>query len=161
MTEEWRRIDIMPSHEVSSIGRVRSGTGRILPMSERNGYLKVSFWRDRHVVTRSVHVLVLTAFSGPRPPGYVVRHLDGDKHNNVVSNLAWGTHKENVADSIRLGRHARGERVAKAKLTKSEVRSIRYSAGCGLSHKELGSLYGVAASTIGAVVSRRTWRHVA
>lgn len=54
--------------------------------------------------TTRVHVLVLEAFDRPRPKGAVCRHLDGNPINNHLSNLAWGTHKENTEDRKRHGR---------------------------------------------------------
>lgn len=42
--------------------------------------------------TRYVAREVLTAFVGPPPtPGHVARHRDGNKANNHLSNLYWGT----------------------------------------------------------------------
>jgi len=52
---------------------------------------------------RFVHRLVLETFVGPRPHGMEARHLDGDRTNNRVENLRWGTRKENVADAIKHG----------------------------------------------------------
>ena len=38
----------------------------------------------------------------PNPHKYeIVRHLDDDKENNSLSNLKWGTIKENIEDAIR------------------------------------------------------------
>ena len=46
---------------------------------------------------RKVHQLVCEAFHGPKPfENAVVIHLDEDAHNNVPSNLKWGTQKENL-----------------------------------------------------------------
>jgi len=46
-----------------------------------------------------VHLMVLSMFVGPRPtPLHQARHLDGDRYNNNLSNLEWGTPKENCAD---------------------------------------------------------------
>lgn len=48
-------------------------------------------------------VLVAEAFI-PNPHGYPeVRHMDGNPHNNRVSNLKWGTHADNMADAKRHG----------------------------------------------------------
>lgn len=38
-------------------------------------------------------------YLGPKPfPKAVVRHLDGDCHNDSVENLEWGSHAENMED---------------------------------------------------------------
>jgi hypothetical protein len=54
---------------------------------------------------RSVHVLVLEAFVGPRPLGMEARHADDDPTNNHLDNLSWGTRSQNSFDAIRNGRH--------------------------------------------------------
>ena len=113
-------------YEASDLGRVRSldriqrsrwGTprqwrGRILrPVATTSsGYLQVTLYsggdspsRERQSVL-SVHVLVLEAFSGPRPEGCEARHLDGDRHNNAAANLAWGTPEQNWEDRRSHGR---------------------------------------------------------
>jgi len=53
---------------------------------------------------RSIHRLVLETFIGKRPKGMVCRHLDGNSCNNKLSNLKWGTQKENIADAFKHGR---------------------------------------------------------
>jgi hypothetical protein len=106
VNEEWRSFD--GDYEVSSFGRVRSRPrrrtkGGILRLHlNRYGYPEVKLGGKR---TTLVHVMVATAFLGPRPAGKEVRHLDGDPTNNRPENLAWGTHLENVHDTIRHGRH--------------------------------------------------------
>jgi len=56
----------------------------------------------RHAVR--VHVLILEAFTGPRPPGQEGRHLDDVRTSNRLVNLAWGTRAENHADAVRNGK---------------------------------------------------------
>lgn len=109
--EKWRDV---PGHEglyeVSTEGRVRStrrrGTsGKLLARkrAKRGGYLTVSLLRNCEQTTRPVHSLVLEAFAGPRPTGAEIRHLDGDPSNARLSNLAYGTHSENVRDKRKHG----------------------------------------------------------
>lgn len=112
---EWRPIPGYEGlYEVSSAGQIkRTGSGhgatpgRILRQRvHANGYLHVGLrdaQRCRRVVT--VHSLVLSAFESPRPSGMEGRHLDGNRLNNDASNLRWGTHSENVRDSVNHGTH--------------------------------------------------------
>lgn len=44
----------------------------------------------------TIHSLIAEAFLGPRPEGYDIDHIDGDKSNNHPSNLEYVTHKENM-----------------------------------------------------------------
>src|SRR5688572_24881149 len=105
-------------YEVSDHGRVRSldrlavrrqgkpaaRRGRVMALQKTGaGHLIVRIQRNGHDWTVQVHVLVLTAFVGPRPPGLVCRHLDGNPENNIPDNLAWGTSSQNKYDSIRHG----------------------------------------------------------
>ncbi len=107
---EWREIPgTAGNYLVSDDGRVwsrprRSATGGVLsPGRDSHGYPMVGLWVDGKQRTRLVHSLVLGAFVGPRPEGMECRHLDGDKTNNRLGNLAWGTHSDNMQDRVRHG----------------------------------------------------------
>lgn len=104
-------------YEVSRDGRVYSLSGwRGQPRRElaqslnSHGYPRVCVMRSGKKARLLVHSLVAAAFLPPRPSiAHEVRHLDGDRTNNVASNLAWGTRAENAADRARHGRTSRGE----------------------------------------------------
>ncbi len=113
---EWRPI---PGHEgtyqISADGQVFS-VPRIRPNGHRYGgiilkpsgkkYLQVSLAvLGVTPQIRGIHELVDAAFLGPRPEGSQIRHLDGDRRNNTVANLAYGTNGENQADAVRHGTH--------------------------------------------------------
>ena len=118
-------------YEVSDQGRVRS-IDRVVPLQghptlkERtmrgrvlfqkinrpaNGNYKrkhVSLWKDNKEHTMNVARLVAQAFI-PNPDGApFVLHLDDDATNNVVSNLQWGDHLENVRQVIERNRMPSG-----------------------------------------------------
>jgi hypothetical protein len=67
------------------------------------GYPRVGLTIDGKLKFFLVHRLFLEVFIGPCPPGMECLHRDGDSSNCSLSNLRWGTPKENVADSIRHG----------------------------------------------------------
>ena len=94
-------------YEVSDEGGVRSikrGTPHLLrPSVGKYGHRQYSLSLDGRVRMRSGHSLVAEVFIGPRPEGTEVRHLDGDATNNLVTNLAYGTHLENMRDRLRHG----------------------------------------------------------
>lgn len=109
-------------YEVSDQGRVRtvaryvSGRGggkRLLKQQVRRlsthpqGYRLITLKAGGRLEQRFVHDLVLTAFTGPRPPGLVTCHGDGDPANNRVENLRWDTQSENLLDAVRHGTHPR------------------------------------------------------
>jgi hypothetical protein len=105
-----------------------------------------------------VHRFVLECFVGPCPAGMMCRHIDGDRTNNRLSNLAWGTAAENKADAIAHGTSVNGERTGTAKLTESQVLAIRQD---GRPHHALAAEYGVGKSTIGRIKIRESWAYLA
>lgn len=48
-----------------------------------------------------LHRVVLETFVGPPPPGSYGRHLNDDRSDNRLENLAWGTPQDNVNDMLR------------------------------------------------------------
>jgi hypothetical protein len=54
---------------------------------------------------KMIHSLVAEMFIGSRPKGTEIRHLDGNKLNNHYRNLSYGTHSENMRDTVRHGHH--------------------------------------------------------
>lgn len=126
------------------------------------GYLTVGLNRANVRRTYMVHELVLVTFAGPRPPGMVSRHLNGDSiDNRWPENLAWGTQAENIHDKIQHGTMARGERHGNAKLTAGLVKEIRreYAAG-GIFQSALAKKYGIDQATVSGIVTRKSWAHV-
>lgn len=119
MAETWLAIPgYEGAYEASDAGQVRSldrvartrwGAdypiqGRVLRQHvQTNGYRYVSLTVDGKVRRAQVHTLVLEAFVGLRPAGHQARHLDGDRLNNALSNLAWGTVSTNLRDKTRHG----------------------------------------------------------
>ena len=100
-TEVWAEAD--PGYFVSSMGRVRGKSGRILkPSPNDQGYLTFSIGRK----SVKLHVLVAKLHVPGWFEGAEVRHLNGDKRDNSAGNLAWGTHAENMSDRIKHGTNA-------------------------------------------------------
>jgi hypothetical protein len=101
-------------YAVSDDGRVHSlprttTKGRIIRQRhDPNGYLQVTLSREGRHTTHRVHILVLTAFREPRPPGLEGAHDDGDKDNCRLENLLWKTVSANRRDILRHGRHNYG-----------------------------------------------------
>jgi hypothetical protein len=114
-TERWLPIvGYEGFYEVSDLGRVRSLprvtrdgrriAGRILALGRhKHGYPVANLWMDNRYRTRTVHALIAEAFLGPVPDGMEVRHVDGDAARCVLLNLTYGTHAENMQDTLRHG----------------------------------------------------------
>jgi hypothetical protein len=104
-----------------------------------------------------VHRLVCEAFNGPPPfEGALVRHLDGDRLNNLAENLAWGTHADNTADAKR-----HGTLKNYGKLTVDQVREIKAAlAAGGETYEEIGRRYGVTGSCVYTIKKGKAWAWV-
>lgn len=160
MNIEIRPIPGWPGCEISSDGRVwKSGIEKAISIAN-TGYKVVQFWRDRRNYTYSVHRLVLEIFVGPCPEGCEALHKDGDRTNAKVENLRWGTRKENVADAIRHGTATIGAKNSRAKLTETDVRSVRRLRIKGLNSRQIAERFDVTSSTIDNVLKGRTYQGV-
>lgn len=122
--ELWKPIKDFPGYEISDQGNVRSywahsNNGELggiysyigkepknlIPWDDGNGYLVIKLSKDGNQHHRKIHRLIAEAFI-PNPKELpVVRHLDDNPRNNSIENLAWGTQKDNMQDSIKNGKH--------------------------------------------------------
>ena len=73
-----------------------------------------------------VHSLVAKKYLPPRPSEHhQIRHLDGNKTNNSVENLSWGTAKENADDRKAHGMTSCGIKHSKATRRGLIVKKLR------------------------------------
>jgi hypothetical protein len=107
-------------YEVSNFGNIRAvrynNFGEIVyarPIKSAvrpKGYLTVVLSKQSCTTNHLVHRLVAKAFI-PNPMNLPeVNHLDGNKSNNSVSNLAWCTASENIQHAYDTGLKLRGKR---------------------------------------------------
>jgi hypothetical protein len=128
----------------------------------RKGYLSVQLWRQGVSHPFLLHQLVLLAFVGPPGPGELSRHGRAGVSDNSLANLCYGTPAENQADRIRDNTTNRGEANGHAVLTEDEVVRIKaIFAHGGVTHREVAQQFRVTRRTVGRIVTRKTWRHVA
>jgi hypothetical protein len=130
----------------------------VKPIIEKNGYLRVRIRRDGQTVAQYIHRLVLETYSGPAP-GHA-RHLNDDKRDNRIENLAWGTPKQNGADKVRHGTQAKGQRNGNSKLTEAIVRGMRDLRTKGVALADIASDFGVSLSLVSQVARGVIWTHV-
>lgn len=178
MIEEWKDIpDWKDLYQVSSLGRIRSldrkvycghgsyriSKGRIMKLRKhKDGYMRVhlrdaSLNKNKYI---QVHCLVAETFIGPRPTNYQVRHKDGIRHNNVLSNLHYGTASENALDRHIHGTMLIGEDAFFTKLTAKQVIEIRNLRVCGYKLEDIASLYNITNVAVSKICLGENWKHV-
>lgn len=200
--EEWRPIPGHDGYEASNLGRIRSwkcrnGRGKALArapnvlkqnVQSKTRYHSVELFCNGSGVRRLVHHLILESFVGMRTTArHEARHVhDNDRSNNAIANLAWGTRVENMADKVRHGtvasgerngarlyphrlargdrngarlypeRLARGEASPRSKLTDELARSIFLDPR---PQRTIAADHGIEQGTVGSIKSRETWAH--
>lgn len=104
--EKWVIIKGFELYQVSSLGRIKNRrTGHILNTRlDTKGYLRVNL-RDNACkkTSKNIHALVASAFIPKASPDLIVNHKDGNKLNNVETNLEWVTYSENLKHAYALG----------------------------------------------------------
>lgn len=159
ISEEWRDI---PGYEgiyqVSNLGNVRSLDrtleckngriiklkGKLLKQGNKNGYRFVNLCYGHSV---SVHVLVAQAFLGDRPDKMDVCHINGNRSDNKLSNLEYGTRSKNNLDGYRI----RGYVSKKQVLNPDKVKKIKEKLKNGATRRQLSKEFGCSKSTITAI----------
>lgn len=97
--EKWVKIKDFPIYSVSSHGRVmNTNTKRLLKpvISSSNGYYEVNLYKERKGHVKQIHRLVYSSFYPEDDlTGFVINHKDGNKLNNLLSNLEKITYQQN------------------------------------------------------------------
>lgn len=126
---EWREIlESTGKYLISNLGEVlHKRKNRIVrPWVNNNGYQMVSFTnKDKKVVHRAIHRLVMENFSLNPDQKPQVNHKDGIKTNNHLSNLEWVTQSENQNHAVKYKLQPGGEQKPNAKLNTKIVLYIR------------------------------------
>lgn len=143
---------------------VRVTKEKIVFGSNSWGYRTVVMKKDRIRLQIGVHILVANAFI-PNPENkYSVNHIDGVRSNNKVENLEWATQLEQVHHAIKTGlaRYIKGEERSNSIVNENIVKLMRkeYSEN-RTSYAKIGKKYGLARSTVGHIIRKQKWKHVA
>jgi hypothetical protein len=175
--EEWRPvIGYEGLYEVSNWGRIRSlartiphkhpGHTSIVPgrlrvlVLKKEGYFGLTLTdRNGRKVNGLVHQLVAAAWIGPKPPGFQVDHIDGDKRNNMSRNLRYLTPKEQMDAGNFERRVAHGATHYYAKLSSTDVVEIRRLCLEGMTQTEVAKMFNVRQQTISKIVRNKARRH--
>ena len=101
----WKTVDEYKEYEVSDDGLVRrKDTKHILkPWIATGGYLYVAFSENCKGHTKRLHRIVAKAFCDNPDGKPHVNHIDGNKTNNVSSNLEWCDRSENQVHAFSNG----------------------------------------------------------
>jgi predicted RNA-binding protein len=160
--EIFKNIDELQDYQVSNLGRVqRLRKDKWIDCAQFfiAGYFIVALRVSDHKYKNFlVHRLMANAFL-EKPQAtkkLIVRHLNDNPKNNVITNLAWGTVKDNYWDYYR----NQGKRTFQ-KLTEQQVIEIRkLRESTKMFYKDIAKIYGVCATTIGCICRREYYNDI-
>jgi hypothetical protein len=165
--EEWKPFPRFEDwYEISTLGRCRSirlrhgcrGIGHILkPETTPNGYLRYNVHNEHGTVHVFAHVAVASAFLGPAPSKHNTAHLDGVRSHNSLSNLAWKTQADNLADKYLHGTDFRWERNPAAKLNRYAVALIRAAHEYHIGPCLIQKAFNISSSQLKRIVNNESW----
>ena len=162
----WKAIDNFPAYEVSNHGDVRrilggqgAKAGKFIKwhLHTSNGYPDVRLRSNGVVKSIHVHKLVGLAFIGERKAGMQIRHLDGNKKNNHISNLVYGTAKENGEDNARLGVMRRGENVNTSVITEDQAKKCIDMLNQLVSPSVISCSLNIPKNVVYKIKHKKTW----
>lgn len=150
---------------ISKVNAVRHFSGQLLKQrSDSSGYLIVRLTDKKNI---RVGVLVLLAFIGARPFGFQCCHGDGNRRNNKLSNLRWGTRSDNGKDAVKHGTNFTpntgryGDKsFGPSKLIATDIERIDDLRLQGYTQRQIASWIGIGKSHIHNVVHRYAWPHL-
>lgn len=170
-----------PDYLVSNCGRVKTRGRRIrythhstgrehsrqaeekflkVHYNERLGYYFVQLYLNKKMKNLVIHRLVAKAFLSNPDNLPVVNHKDGNKTNNIHTNLEWCTNAYNHEHATKMGLKPFGTRVGTSKLTEHAVHAIKWFLRKGVSHAELAKAFKVDRSNISLIAEGKGWKSV-
>lgn len=175
--EIWKDINGYEGfYQASNMGRIRSldrkiycrgfkkqktSKGRILSTKKTAGlYPKVTLSVNGQVKYFKVHKLIAKTFLEQTSSKHQVNHLDGDKTNNNLENLAWVSAKENIAHARTSGLIIDKPRKGIRRLNLAEVVFFKIMKEEGFSYQRIGDILDVSRCTVSDAVTGRTWKHL-
>ena len=174
--EVWKPLMGSEYYEVSNLGKIRCIGGTILrkdnkPYTLKSLVLKPFVSRCNYEILTSkldinkkvlIHRAVLETFNPvPNMEDLQVNHIDGNKRNNLLSNLEWVSREENMQHAMKKGlfnpQNRIGEKHPMCKISTAQVQEIRDKIKSGkFTQRQLAKKYGVSECTISRIKSQKT-----
>lgn len=100
--EEWKLIKSINKHNyyVSNYARIRNNNRLLKPHLHHGGYYWVTIYDKSYVFHR---IIAKHFVKNNNKINKIVNHIDGNKSNNIHSNLEWCTNSHNIKEAIKIG----------------------------------------------------------
>lgn len=149
-------IENYPNYIVNENGEIYNFKTykKIKRTESKEGYYVVGLYNSNGPKIFYVHRLVAQAFLINRWNKPFVCHKNGNKLDNRVENLYWGTRKENARDAKRDGVFGRKF------LSKEQVNEIRELCENGTTKIEIIKKFSINCATLYDIKKRKTHKHI-
>ena len=159
----WRYVNINghdTNYLISSDGKLISKKccREMSPHENTSGYLETVICDKGRRINVSIHRLVAEAFVKNPENKPAVNHKDGDKLNNVYTNLEWTTNKENNDHAIRIG--LRSAKVIRHHYSKQQIIDVCVMISERKSIAEIHRTTGVSKLAIRNIKAKKTRRNI-
>lgn len=151
-------------YQVSNLGRIKSlprnGTVKNTIILRTDGKLYDVVRLRKNDIPKPflVHRLVAIAFIPNQLNKPCVNHIDGIKHNNMLSNLEWVTRSENEKHAHVTGlKDFKKDKNPARKINSEIAEKIRLKALSGLTQRSIAKEYGITQSTVCNIINRKLW----
>lgn len=165
MSIRIRPIPNYPGYSITNTGRVfgpgggkwKSGPRELAQRHRPDGFREVFFSNRCPKKSRLVNQLVLEAFVGPRPEGMWAMHLNGDRADNVLTNLEWRPPADVSHGTIKRGTKFKTPPNHRTKLSHDAAGEIRRRTADGESSRALAEDFGVNRNQVSNIRRERCW----
>jgi hypothetical protein len=153
------------NYTISEDGVILSNSGRFLNKEDKSithsltddGYEFIRLSLNYKIKKHFVHRIIAQHFI-PNPNGLEqVNHIDGNKRNNVISNLEWCSRQDNMKHAALNNLMQNGSDRPSSKLTEKQAIEIKNSK---LSGSELAKIYGVSKNTALLIKRGLKWSYL-
>lgn len=173
--KKWYKIIVNGKktlYDINKKGEVRNReTGLNINPSEATGYLKYVLYVNGKRICISIHRLLGCVFipipkslikNGYNQLSLVINHKDGNKKNNVLSNLEWTTPKGNMEHALRTGLCDGyiGQNSRLSKITEKQAIEICELLSSGIKPREVANITGIDLRIIRHIFSHETWKKI-
>ena len=165
--EIWKDIpEYEGLYQVSNFGNVKSLARRnknrvnqekLMKLKlNSSGYYQVWLCKNNHNKGFFVHRLVALVFIPNENNLPEVNHIDAIKTNNIISNLEWCSHVDNMKHANKLGLISTKEMTkSKRKYTKNDLHKVLELKTANKSHRQISKDTGIHKSTVKRMIDKK------
>lgn len=110
------------------------------------------------------HRFTWAYFNGVIPKGFEINHIDGNKHNNALTNLELCTRSENMKHAFKLGLVTLSSQMSvhnnSAKLSENEVKKIKILLRQQTPQRQIAKLFSITQGAVSFIKLGKRWANV-